>query len=416
MLKRMLLIIGAFYIIFYPPVFGMHSLRIMGVVSIMYLFLRTPRLSEFFYVSRIINVYLTWIFVAAWVAIAILFNGSSLGYLSSYVNWLACVIPASLMIGNEIRRDGGDIFSIMDLTLQAGLLQGVCSVLAFFVPNIKNFFLSQMVSAEVLDLSHYGYYVNMRLYGFANGLTYAMPVVQAFLAVAAIYLTINKSLKYLVYVPFLLFSAIVNARTSLVIIGVCVLVLLVQRNAGSFKKMRRIVLLAVAGVVIVFTGISILQIYAPDTYLWILDGAGQIGLFFKGDYERGYFSYLTNSDRWIFPSGLSFVFGRGLRIIGNNSTGVYTDIGYVNDVWLGGIIYTVFIYYLVIKYLKILSKSEPNDVQKSSLMKYLTTSLLFSALLLNLKGYVVNLNCIANYFVTISVFQLFTRPRKQLLN
>ena len=86
MLKRMLLIIGAFYIIFYPPVFGMHSLRIMGVVSIMYLFLRTPRLSEFFYVSRIISVYLTWIFVAAWVAIAILFNGSSLGYLSSYVN------------------------------------------------------------------------------------------------------------------------------------------------------------------------------------------------------------------------------------------------------------------------------------------------------------------------------------------
>ena len=411
-MKKLLLIIGTFYILFYPHLFVFHSLRIMAAISLIYLFIRMPGWNVIFNTNRIKVVYITWIFVLIWISMIILLNGTSLGSVNSYVYWLLSVIPCSLMIGNEVRRNGGDVKELIDIALYAGLLQGICSVLAFFVPAVKNFFLTQMASAEILDLSHYGYYVNMRLYGFSNGLTYAMPVLQAFLAMLAIYMTINRNIKYLLFVPFTLFSAIVNARTSLVIIAICGIVLLLQKSNHSSQKTGRVMMLIAIGLITLYGGVRILQIYAPNTFLWIADGAGQIELFFRGQFDRGYFSYLLDADRWKFPSGIAFFFGEGLRILGENSTGNYTDVGYVNDVWLGGLSYTIFIYAIVISYLRKLAKSGKENEKEASLVKYIAVSLLLSGILLNLKGYVVNLNCIANFFIFIACFQSLTLPRQ----
>lgn len=416
MLKKLLLIAGTFYILFYPPVFGAHSLRIIAVIAFLYLLPRVPYFKVLFNVSRLEKVYFTWSVILIWISSVIILNNSSIGSVNPFVYWLFSVIPASLMIGNEIRESNGDLFTLIDLTLYAGLLQGICSVLAFFVPSIKQFFLSQLASAEVIDLAHYGYFVDMRLYGFANGLTYAMPVLQAFLTMIAIYLAINKNIKYLLFVPFTLFSAVVNARTSLVVIGICGIILLLQFKGYDSKKVGKMAFLSCGAVCLLLVGIKIVQTYSPNTYLWIADGANQIVLFLEGKFDSGYFAYLLNADRWRFPEGVYFVFGKGLRIIGDNDSGFYTDVGYVNDVWLGGILYAVVIYSIVCSYLIKLAKAEVNDNASQNMLKYLSFSLLVASVFLNLKGYVVNLNCIANFFVVISVYQQLTRPYDPTMN
>ena len=62
----------------------------------------------------------------------------------------------------------------------------------------------------------------------------------------------------------------------------------------------------VSGVVGPFKGEFINQ----NTLNWIGRGVTEIyDLLLKGDMERGYFSYLFDEKRWMFPEGISFVFG-----------------------------------------------------------------------------------------------------------
>ncbi len=410
-MKKLLLVLGIFFLVYYPPVLGFHSLRILAFISVVYLFLNIRKLHTLFNTRRILNTYLVWIGILVWMAAVVILNGQAFGSLNAFVYWLIAVIPASLMIGAEIRKSGGELDTLIDLVLNAGMLQGILAVASFFLPFVKQYFLNRLSAAEVLDLEYYGYYVDMRLYGYSNGLTYAMPVIQAILAMVAIYLAINKSLKYLIYVPFLMFSAIINGRTPIIIVAICALVLLFQRLTINPRKAIRIFLLLAGVIVVVVFGLVILNKYAYYTFLWIQDGAKQITGFFKGDFSEGYFSYLMDPAKWILPGGFSVLFGTGARIMGENPTGVVSDIGYVNDIWLGGLLYCVVAYCLVCSYIHKFRKHPATDTSQQMLVKYLSRCLLLCAVFLNLKGYVINLNCVANFFVLIAVFRLITKSQ-----
>ena len=51
------------------------------------------------------------------------------------------------------------------------------------------------------------------------------------------------------------------------------------------------------------------------------------------------------SDRLFFPEGIGLLFGTGSRVFGNLTQGVVSsDIGFVNDIFMGGIIYIFILY------------------------------------------------------------------------
>lgn len=413
-MRKLLLIIAIFYLLYYPPFLGVHSLRIMAVISLLYLLFNIKKISTMFYIRKLQNVYIIWIIITIWITAIIVINRASLGVLNPFVYWLVSVIPSSLILSAEIRKREGNLYTLIDLVLNAGMLQAFLAIASFFLPIIKNFFLTRLSTAGILDLEYYGYYVDMRLFGFSNGLTYAMPVLQAFLAMIALYMAINKGLKYLIYIPFLLFSAIVNGRTPLIIVVLCVLILFLQRLKMNPSKMLRIFVLLSSSLFVVVVGIIILEKYAHNTFLWILDGAKQIGGFFVGDNDTGYFSYLLDRTKWTLPQGISLLLGAGIRVLGGDAAN-HSDIGYINDIWLGGVAYCFVVYVLVYVYISKMKNIYVGDSMQKHLIKYISECLLLCAVFLNFKGYIINLNCMANFFILMAVFTRLSKERNPLL-
>lgn len=413
-MRKIWLILAIFYLLFYPPILGIHSLRIIAVISLLYLFLNMKKINSFLCIRKLQNLYFVWIIITIWVAGIIVINQASMGVLNPFVYWLISIIPASLMIGVELRKKDGDLFALIDLVLKAGMIQALLAIASFFLPSVKSFFLTRLSAAGVLDLEYYGYYVDMRLFGFSNGLTYAMPVLQAFLAMIALYMAINKGLIYIIYIPFLLFSAIVNGRTPLVIVALCMLVLIVQRLKMNPSKMFRIFVLSSSAILIFIVGIFILEKYAHNTFLWIVDGAKQIGGFFVGDNDTGYFSYLLDKTKWTLPSGVFLLIGAGIRVLGGEAIN-HSDIGYINDIWLGGLLYCLVVYTLVVSYIHKMRKLCVWDGLEKRLIKYISGCLLICAIFLNFKGYIINLNCMANFFILLAGFTMLTKEKNLLL-
>ncbi|MCR5420819.1 MAG: hypothetical protein K6E98_07430 [Lachnospiraceae bacterium] len=305
-----------------------------------------------------------------------------------------------------IDKKGYDLHYYIDTILYAGLIQCVLSIAAFFNRGIKDVLLRLMISGGLFQNDTYSaYMVNLRLFGFSTGLTFGMPSVQAFLAIIALYMAINnkRSVKYYIMIPLFAFSGIINARSSLIIIGIGVIAIALSLSAGNtVKKIARILGIIVLAVVLINVGLSILRTLSPTTHTWIEEGIAQISMFFRGDTTSGYFSYVGDDSRWDLPSGLNLIFGYGIRVLNRNKLNILTDIGYINDIYFGGLIYAVILYTLMIKYVMSLNKYRFSN--GSTLNKFLYISFMASFIVLNVKGYVFDLNNFFVLFVMIAIF------------
>ena len=85
-----------------------------------------------------------------------------------------------------------------------------------------------------------------------------------------------------------------------------------------------------------------------------------------------------------------------------NDTGIFTDIGYVNDIAFGGIFYAVILYMMMLRYT--LSIRKHRDVVYPSINRFLCIFFLGSFIVLNYKGYVFDLNNFFALFIMIVVF------------
>ena len=82
------------------------------------------------------------------------------------------------------------------------------------------------------------------------------------------------------------------------------------------------------------------------THEWLTSGIEQVSSFVSGEevpYADGYFNELA----WMlspkhFPKGMKLAFGAGTEIMGGiveDKYGTASDVGFMNDLWRGGILY-----------------------------------------------------------------------------
>lgn len=405
MLGSIFITIMIFYLLYYPPLFGGHALRIIAIISWIYILVNNGYINRKINKSKLLNVYTITVVIATWVAIQIVLRRTSFGEMNGILYMLITTIPASLVIGTAIRKKNGDIYTLINHIFVASMVQSIISILMFVSPVIKRFFLGILQEAEVLDVGIYGYYVRVRLFGFTSGLTYAMPVVQAFIGMIALYFAINKNIKYIGIVPFLIFSAVINARTSLVIIIICGILILTVGKKLDIKHIGKLFLIISAAMLFLWLGVKIIRNMSADTFSWVQSGLHQIVGLLKGNYETGYFIYIFDSSRWILPGGLTTIIGAGMRVMGSNSIRNTTDIGFINDIWLGGIVYCAMVYsYIVSINRKIMTCKKVDNIATENFLHFLGTSFLLCLVALNFKGYIINTNCFFNLFVLISCY------------
>lgn len=170
--------------------------------------------------------YFIWGVIIIWGCIVVKIHDESISNSAGPIFWLMVIVPSSIIIGNYYKKREKGEYDLLDLILKIGVIQGITAILALLFPYIKNFFLEMVYSKDVLD-NILVYALDHRLYGYATGLTFGTPIVQAYLTMIALYLFINKNVKYALYVPILAFSAIINARSAVVIFALCFILILI---------------------------------------------------------------------------------------------------------------------------------------------------------------------------------------------
>ena len=175
-------------------------------------------------------------------------------------------------------------------------------------------------------------------------------------------------------------------------------------------KTAKSLTILIISIVLLIMLTPMIEKYAPDTFGWIGRGLNELINALKGDLNQGYFSYLTNSSKWVFPKGLGAIIGYGVRVMGNNMYGSASDIGVVNDIWFGGVIYTITVYALFINYCRRIRRldyylrKDSSGLNESGIGKYLFFSFLTIAIALNFKTFIIGLHPLSMLFIVILVY------------
>ena len=281
--------------------------------------------------------------------------------------------------------------------IQAGSLAAGVSCISLLSTQIHDAFIDMLLNAGY-SASYYEAWA-FRSHGLSFSLQFSGPIAMAMIAL----LVLNRFIKegkilYLLLSFFIAAMGFVNARTSIVIYVVGVLILSLIHN----NKILRMIGVCASTFAVVLIVFNVLKHYMAQSgynrqMYWLYDGLANILSIFSGEVTTYYDSlgYFSQADRWVLPDAfLHLLIGTGERILSTNSFGVYSDIGYINDVWYGGIVYTVAMYLgiayairFVYLYLKKIDKKHGLSIVFISLC---------GLCIGNLKGYAVNFNEITN--------------------
>lgn len=384
---------------------AINTLHLVGLLSILFTLLKWKEMNSIINFNKILYIYVFLLLLTLYLVFISVVNNFSIDYSIWPLFLIFDVIPFSIAL--YVYAFSKDKFIDLKYTLvNAGLIQVVLVFLSFIFPSVQDFFVRMLInygySESILDL------IDHRYYGLASNLTFSTPIALSFLGIVALYIGIrDKKRIYYLYSLLLLISGMINARVSIIVYAVGLVVYIVYnfKNIGIIKLGLFLVLLIPVYSII----INIIDIYSPSTSLWVNQGFNEIlSLFIGTSSNTYYFSYLANTEIYRLPEGIRLLFGSGTRVLSVNSTGVRSDVGYINDVWLGGFLYAITLYSI---FVIIMGKT----IQKSKFQtdKMIYTALLIIFLISNIKGYIFIHNNISSILIIMVLYRLILKKRYQ---
>lgn len=257
-------------------------------------------------------------------------------------------------------------------------LQGVICVLMFLVPSFKN--IANIIFANYSGFRVGDYIMLTRIYGLSCDYTYGMPLIHGVLSAVCFYFALERGKNYFFYFPFLFLVAVLNSRTGL-FLGVFGVFLSFVFYFSKHRLSKRTAKLIIT-IVLAAGAILLVLCSNPFTYQFLSALFQEIYEFvFRGN-KVGTTEYLLESHLF-FPEGMEFVFGRGHRVYGEAAKQagyMASDIGFVNDMFMGGLIYCGILYGTIFFF--ILRKT------KNLTIRFIQFLLAASWMIANIKGQV----------------------------
>jgi len=380
------------YLYIYNPVFawpGFGFVAIISVIAILYCITRPHTTLNYvkyykaeFILSVIITLYIFFITTL---------NNQNKDLTMQMCSWALFSFVTPVFIIEAILSKAKSM-SFLNLIMYTGVVAAIISFLCMVFPMFNEFIRSIQsdVESKGFDLEAFRYY------GLANNLTSAYGYVQGTLAAICI-LVWNTKKRYYLFFVLLTISAAINARTGLfpVIIAFIYKFVCTIKNFKP-KKVIQFVLI----IICTFVLIKIFINAFPNNAEFISDFFEQLeNIFITREEESAY-------ERMFFlPKGTDvLLFGEGRDII-INYKGDSTDIGYVRQIFIGGLIFAVsLIIYEYILYRKMRKRSDGS----------LFPALLFiSALIFNYKGFAFYTPGAFNRFIFLYYFFLIYNIRRQ---
>lgn len=254
-----------------------------------------------------------------------------------------------------------DIKKLCMCFVYATLLQFVLVMLSLIFPEVKALFIKTIYLNTGDWYLSIPWVVARRGFGFTNSFVDSFGWGMGLIAVIPLFFIHKNNMKPALLCPLSLFVSLVNARTGLIMLFIgmlFVLPILYKTYRGSARKEKLygagMVLAAVAILIILCL---IIFIFNPVTLQWIVGdlisfvpensetpSALQEMLNNLADDSQTTTAEVLFSDRfWNLPSGYIIGFGSGHSIFGAEGY-PNSDVGYINDLWMGGIVGCVLLY------------------------------------------------------------------------
>lgn len=408
-----LLILFLWIVIFDPPIIiGFNIIHIIGACSIIYILFNKK------YWLPLLEFEIVIVALFAYIAIVSFLNGISFyDIIRSYVvYWIIDIVPISFVIVDICRIRKYDYDKFEQLIIGAGIVFAVISVSAILSSSLHDLYFNHLDNAGLIKHKS----LSARTYGFASNLLYSSPIAVAIIgALCMKRFAVQDKIYYLFLSVAMMVVAYYNARISLfVYVGGCFAVFL------AYKKHRK--KLFITGVaLVVFALIAFFVLFlivrfsrAPGTHIvWLYNGLANIfGRFFGIDknsrFYQDSFGYYFDPVRYQLPSAfINIIFGTGETIMMPNKFGVCTDIGFVNDVWYGGIVYVLCAYFALFVYCRTIIKKAPRHTTDKSIGRFWVIMLVLTFVVSNIKGIFIGFNNATSLMWLLLVFVVM-RKRK----
>ncbi len=363
---NLLIVIGMYLLIYNPPVLGSGMIRAVGPfrnmiwavapVSILYVICNLKWLKENLDWKAILR---TECIIAAIIAYYMLvrwLNGNMTALnegagpdAKHWIYWMAGDISFALAVWISLRKKGQEFSCLLDHLLAAGTVMAATVILAYFIPPVQDFFIARMKDYGITLAEEMAPFRN---FGFAANLSSTASYIQAVLASIALYRGVKeKKVLWLCLFPVLAFSANVNTRaaTFFILSGMGA-VMVSMFFTGDRKQIIRYAVFAFCAALVALFGLKLCKYVNEESYFWLRSGVpGFLDfLFMDGAEMTGYFvglARMSSSD--VLPTGWQLIFGTGMGVLGYNSKyDVNSDVGFVNDLWKGGIVLSACFYAL----------------------------------------------------------------------
>lgn len=294
-------------------------------------------------------------------------------------NIFPVVVVVNMMVIISLMREWGiSKLRGIDILLKMASFQGVISLIALFWEPLKNIS-NNLYLNYATQFQEGDYILTTRVYGISSDYTYGLPIVHGLLCGISMYLGLKKNKKYITYTMFIFLNVFLNGRTGILVALISIFLAIVfYLNKGIISK-RIIWFLIVMPVIFVILFIFIKK-YQENIYNFVLILFDEIYNFLFEQKTIGTVDYLFNTN-FFLPKGFSFFIGEGHRVYGSEARSwgyIATDVGIVNDMFMGGLVYVCIRYGTMINLLKLLKKNEYNVL--------ITISMVITWIIADIKG------------------------------
>lgn len=390
-------VLYVFFVIYNPQIFPINSTYIIGFIAWLYILFHKNSIFNYCNTKELA---LNYLFFLVGIIYALLLTTMNVfvpkELIVPMVTWAFCILPACMLIRHKCLRSDYSNEDFIELLLIIGNLQGIIAVTSFLSPGFRTIIFELLRQNDTTYKYLTTELISYRYYGISMSLITYAPVVQSILAIIAFYMFLNYRKRYIFYIPLLLFSSIINARSSIILLFIGMICILLFYGKITPKKIFLFITIIFVGIFGAGYFLQLLEKNAIDTFNWLNRGVLSIIMFTQGEHD-GIFGYFMDNNQWKLPSGINLLFGKGKFIINDISLGAQSDIGYVNYLWLGGVIYFIGIQCY---FFRIITKIRSNVTVR----KFISFYLLVSVIIFNIKMPVFIMNEVTSFIFLLYVF------------
>ena len=269
---------------------------------------------------------------------------------ATIVSFIEAVILPLFVISFLLNRGLKSKESIVRSLLLVGAVGTIISMLCLTIPPLNSFVRDNImhITSDMRAFDH-----SFRGFGISESLSSQYGYIQGILFVlGAIYFKDNKWFAY--FLPFVLLSAFINARTGVIVAAVGIIIYLLYNRNYIYSIIIAAVIVLLYANIEAFIGALVPD---ADTQAWISDFFLQMESMMDEGIEGSRQADILFGQMFILPdTPEQWVFGRGLSLFRNEIGIDSSDVGFILQLNYGGIMYllllNIFMLYLVFRLMK----------------------------------------------------------------